>query len=125
VDAELIDLRTLVPLDVATITASVEKTGRCVIVHEAPLTCGFGAEVVALIHQHCFWNLEAPVARVTGWDTPFPHGQEREYMPSRERISGAMRSAVAASIKFIVILREPQRPKDLRRRRRNSSLRSE
>jgi 2-oxoisovalerate dehydrogenase E1 component beta subunit len=96
VDADLIDLRTLVPLDLATITASVEKTGRCVVVHEAPLTGGFGAEVVAQIQQHCFWNLEAPVARVTGWDTPFPHGQEREYMPSRERIAGALKSILAA-----------------------------
>jgi len=96
VDAELIDLRTLVPLDLATITASVEKTGRCVVVHEAPRTCGFGAEVVALVQEHCFWSLEAPVARVTGWDTPFPHAQEWEYMPSRERIAGAMRAVLAA-----------------------------
>jgi 2-oxoisovalerate dehydrogenase E1 component beta subunit len=96
VDAELIDLRTLAPLDLATITSSVEKTGRCIVVHEAPLTCGFGAEVAAQVQQHCFYSLEAPVGRVAGWDTPFPHGQEREYMPSRERISGAMRSVLAA-----------------------------
>ncbi len=96
VDAELIDLRTLVPLDLATITASVEKTGRCIVVHEAPRTCGFGAEVVALVQQHCFWSLEAPVVRVTGWDTPFPHAQEWQYMPSRERIAGAMRTVLAA-----------------------------
>jgi 2-oxoisovalerate dehydrogenase E1 component beta subunit len=96
VDAELIDLRTLVPLDLATITASVEKTGRCIVVHEAPRTCGFGAEVVALVQEHCFYNLEAPVLRVTGWDTPFPHAQEWEYMPSRERIAKAMRSVLAA-----------------------------
>jgi 2-oxoisovalerate dehydrogenase E1 component beta subunit len=95
VDAELIDLRTLVPLDLATIVASVEKTGRCVVVHEAPRTCGFGAEVVALVQEHCFWSLEAPVLRVTGWDTPFPHGQEWEYMPSRARIAGAMRAVLA------------------------------
>jgi 2-oxoisovalerate dehydrogenase E1 component beta subunit len=96
VDAELIDLRTLVPLDIATIIRSVEKTGRCIVVHEAPRTCGFGAEVAALVQQHCFWNLEAPVARVTGWDTPFPHAQEWQYLPSRERITNAMRSALAA-----------------------------
>lgn len=96
IDAELIDLRTLLPLDLATITASVEKTGRCVVVHEAPRTCGFGAEVVALIQEHCFWNLEAPVLRVTGWDTPFPHGQEWEYLPNRDRIAGAMRAVLAA-----------------------------
>lgn len=96
VDAELIDLRTLVPLDLATIKASVEKTGRCVVVHEAPRTGGFGAEVVALVQQHCFWHLEAPVARVTGWDTPFPHAQEWQYLPSRERIKRAMRMSLAA-----------------------------
>ncbi|MEX0642746.1 MAG: alpha-ketoacid dehydrogenase subunit beta [Pirellulales bacterium] len=96
VDAELIDLRTLLPLDLTTITASVEKTGRCVIVHEAPRTCGFGAEVAALIQQHCFWSLEAPIERVTGWDTPFPHAQELQYMPGRERISHAVRTAMAA-----------------------------
>jgi 2-oxoisovalerate dehydrogenase E1 component beta subunit len=96
VDAELIDVRTLVPLDLNTIAASVEKTGRCIVVHEAPRTSGFGAEIVALVQQHCFWSLEAPIGRVTGWDTPFPHGQEREYMPSRERIVGAMRGVLAA-----------------------------
>ncbi len=96
VDAELIDLRTLVPLDLPAITASVEKTGRCVVVHEAPRTCGFGAEVVAQVQEHCFWNLESPVLRVTGWDTPFPHGQEWQYMPGRERIAAAMRAVLAA-----------------------------
>ena len=96
VDAELIDLRTWVPLDLATIATSVEKTGRCVVVHEAPRTCGFGAEVVALLQQHCFWSLEAPIERVTGWDTPFPHAQEWQYMPTRERITQAVRTAMAA-----------------------------
>jgi 2-oxoisovalerate dehydrogenase E1 component beta subunit len=96
VDAELIDLRTLVPIDLATITASVEKTGRCIVVHEAPRTCGFGAEVVALVQEHCFWSLEAPLLRVTGWDTPVPHAQEADYLPSRERIAGAMRTVLAA-----------------------------
>ena len=96
VDAELIDVRTLLPLDLATIVASVEKTGRCIVVHEAPRTCGFGAEVVALVQQHCFYSLEAPILRVTGWDTPFPHAQEWQYMPSRERIGSALRTALAA-----------------------------
>jgi 2-oxoisovalerate dehydrogenase E1 component beta subunit len=96
VDAELIDVRTLLPLDLATIVASVEKTGRCIVVHEAPRTCGFGAEVVALVQQHCFWSLEGPVVRVTGWDTPVPHAQEWQYMPGRERIVRAMRAALAA-----------------------------
>src|SRR3954447_5105118 len=68
IDAEVIDLRTLLPLDLDTIVASVKKTGRCVVVHEATLTSGFGAELAALVQQHCFYHLEAPVARVTGWD---------------------------------------------------------
>jgi 2-oxoisovalerate dehydrogenase E1 component beta subunit len=96
IDAELIDVRTLVPLDLATITASVAKTGRCVVVHEAPRTSGFGAELVALVQQHCFWSLEAPIVRVTGWDTPLPHAQEWQYMPSRERILHAVRETIAA-----------------------------
>lgn len=95
-NAELIDLRTLLPLDLPTIVASVEKTGRCVIVHEAPRTSGFGAEVATLLGQHCFYSLEAPILRVTGWDTPFPHAQEWQYMPSRERIAHAMRAVLAA-----------------------------
>jgi 2-oxoisovalerate dehydrogenase E1 component beta subunit len=95
-DAELIDLRTLMPLDLATIVASVEKTGRCIVVHEAPRTSGFGAEVAALVGQHCFYSLESPILRVTGWDTPFPRAQEWQYMPSRERIGIALRNALAA-----------------------------
>jgi 2-oxoisovalerate dehydrogenase E1 component beta subunit len=95
-DAELIDLRTLMPLDLATIVASVEKTGRCIVVHEAPRTCGFGAEIAALVQQHCFWSLEAPVVRVTGWDTPLPHAQEMQYMPSRDRIVRAIQNTLAA-----------------------------
>jgi len=95
-DAELIDLRSLVPLDLKTITDSVCKTGRCIIVHEAPRTSGFGAELAALVQQECFYNLEAPIIRVTGWDTPFPHAQEWQYLPGRERIGEAMRTAMAA-----------------------------
>jgi 2-oxoisovalerate dehydrogenase E1 component beta subunit len=95
-DADIIDIRTLVPLDLATIVASVEKTGRCVIVHEAPRTGGFGAEIAALVQQHCFWSLEAPVVRVTGWDTPVPHAQEWQYLPGRQRIVRAVRNALAA-----------------------------
>jgi 2-oxoisovalerate dehydrogenase E1 component beta subunit len=96
VNAELIDLRTLIPLDLNALVASVEKTGRCIVIHEAPRTCGFGAEVAALVQQHCFWSLEAPVIRVTGWDTPVPHAQEWQYLPGRERIARAMRAALAA-----------------------------
>ena len=81
VDAEIIDLRTLVPLDIDTITTSVEKTGRCVIVHEATRTSGFGAELSALVQEHCFYHLEAPIERVAGWDTPYPHAFEWDYFP--------------------------------------------
>ena len=79
IDAEVIDLRSLWPLDLDTIVNSVKKTGRCVVVHEATRTCGFGAELIALVQEHCFHHLEAPVERVTGWDTPYPHAQEWAY----------------------------------------------
>jgi 2-oxoisovalerate dehydrogenase E1 component beta subunit len=90
IDAEVIDLRTLVPLDLETIVQSVEKTGRCVVVHEATKTCGFGAELSALVQENCFFALEAPVERVTGWDTPYPHAFEWEYFPGPARIAEAM-----------------------------------
>jgi hypothetical protein len=91
IDAEIIDLRTLLPLDLETIVASVKKTGRCMVVHEATLTSGFGAELVALVQQHCFYHLEAPIARVTGWDTPYPHAQEWDYFPGPARLGEALR----------------------------------
>ena len=91
VDAEVIDLRTLVPVDIDTITASVKKTGRCVIVHEAPRTSGFGAELSALVQEHCFYELEAPIERVTGWDTPYPHAFEWDYFPGPKRTAEALR----------------------------------
>ena len=96
VDAEIIDLRSLVPLDVETITESVQKTGRCVIVHEATLTSGFGAELAALVQQNCFYHLEAPIVRVTGWDTPYPHAQEWDYFPGPARVGRALKSVVEA-----------------------------
>src|ERR1700751_871213 len=96
VDAEIIDLRTLLPLDIETIVASVKKTGRCVIVHEATLTSGFGAELAALVQEHCFYHLEAPVARVTGWDTPYPHVFEWEYFPGPDRVAAALRQVMEA-----------------------------
>lgn len=94
IDAEVIDLRTLVPLDLDAIVASVEKTGCCVIVHEATLTCGFGAELAALVQNHCFYFLEAPVERVAGWDTPYPHAFEWDYFPGPARVGEALRRAV-------------------------------
>jgi 2-oxoisovalerate dehydrogenase E1 component beta subunit len=90
VDCEIIDLRTLWPLDIDTIIESVKKTGRVVVVHEAPKTCGFGSEIVALINEKAFLNLEAPPVRVTGFDTPFPYTLEMEYLPLAHRILPAL-----------------------------------
>ncbi len=90
VDTEVIDLRTLWPLDIDTLVTSVRKTGRIVIVHEAPRTCGFGSELIALITERAFAHLEAPPFRVTGWDTPFPLTHEREYLPLAHRIAPAL-----------------------------------
>ena len=91
IDAEIIDLRSLVPLDVATMTTSVKKTGRCVIVHEATRLGGFGAELSATVQEACFWHLKAPIARVTGWDTPYPHAFEWEYFPGQARVAAALK----------------------------------
>ena len=91
IDAEVIDLRTLVPLDIDTIVASVEKTGRCVIVHEATRTSGFGAELSAQVQERCFHHLEAPIERVTGWDTPYPHSLEWAYFPGPVRLGEALK----------------------------------
>lgn len=91
VDAEVIDLRTLIPVDIDTIVESVKKTGRCVIVHEATRTSGFGAELSAMVQEECFYHLEAPILRVTGWDTPYPHAFEWEYFPGPERVAKALK----------------------------------
>src|SRR5437763_10377103 len=96
VDAEILDLRSLLPLDVDAIVASVEKTGRCVIVHEATLTSGFGAELAAQVAERCFYALEAPVRRVAGWDTPYPHAEEWHYFPGPERVGRALLAALEA-----------------------------
>ena len=90
VDAEIIDLRTLVPVDIDTIERSVCKTGRCIIVHEATRTAGFGAELAALVQERCFYHLEAPVMRVTGFDTPYPHSLEWGYFPGPVRVGLAL-----------------------------------
>ncbi|MEO0998239.1 MAG: alpha-ketoacid dehydrogenase subunit beta [Pseudomonadota bacterium] len=91
VDAEVIDVRSLAPLDRDTLTASVEKTGRCLVAHEATRFSGYGAELVATVQELCFWHLEAPVARVAGWDTPYPHAFEWEYFPGQKRVAAAIR----------------------------------
>jgi pyruvate dehydrogenase E1 component beta subunit len=94
VQAEVIDLRTLWPMDIDTIVQSVRRTGRVVVVHEAPKTCGFGAELVALICEKAFLHLEAPPVRVTGYDTPFPYTLENDYLPLAHRIVPALLETV-------------------------------
>jgi 2-oxoisovalerate dehydrogenase E1 component beta subunit len=97
VDAEIIDLRTLVPLDTETLVESVKKTGRCVVIHEATRFSGFGAELSATVQEQCFWHLQAPIERVTGWDTPYPHAFEWDYFPGQERIIAAIRRVMEAT----------------------------
>ncbi len=94
VSADILDLRSLLPLDIRTIAESVKKTGRCVIIHEATKTSGFGAEVMAQVMEHCFYHLEAPIERVTGWDTPYPHAQEWAYFPGPKRVSNAIKAVL-------------------------------
>jgi len=94
IDAEIVDLRSLWPMDLDTVVASVKKTGRCVIVHEATRTSGFGAELSALVQEHCFYQLEAPIERVAGWDTPYPHAQEWAYFPGPARVAAALKRAL-------------------------------
>ncbi len=94
IDAEVIDLRTIVPVDIETIEQSVKKTGRCVVVHEATRTAGFGAELAALVQERCFYHLEAPVQRATGWDTPYPHSLEWAYFPGPVRLGTAFKKAL-------------------------------
>jgi pyruvate dehydrogenase E1 component beta subunit len=98
ISAEVIDVATLTPLDFDTIAESVQKTGRCVIVHEAPKTAGFGAEIAARLSEECFYDLLAPVERVTGFDTHIPLFRlEMKYMPSVERITAAVKRTLAVS----------------------------
>lgn len=94
-NVELIDLRSLLPVDADAIIQSVQKTGRVVIVNEEPKTCGFAAELIALINEKAFLSLEAPPVRVTGYDTPFPYTLEHDYLPSVERIMKAIRDTMA------------------------------
>ncbi|HEY5654819.1 MAG TPA: alpha-ketoacid dehydrogenase subunit beta [Woeseiaceae bacterium] len=96
VDAEIIDVRSLAPLDTETLVNSVKKTGRCVIVHEATRFGGFGAELSATVQEECFWYLEAPIERVAGWDTPYPHAFEWEYFPGQKRVAAALTKVMEA-----------------------------
>ena len=95
-DADLIDIRCMQPLDVETIATSVRKTGRCVVAHEATEFGGFGAELVATIQRECFWFLHAPIERVAGWDTPYPHAFEWEYFPTQRRLAAGIRAVMEA-----------------------------
>jgi 2-oxoisovalerate dehydrogenase E1 component beta subunit len=94
IDVELIDLRTLWPLDIDTVLESVERTGRLVVVHEAPRTCGYGAEISAQIAERAIDVLKAPIVRVTGLDTPFPYTLEQEYLPDVPRVLQGLETAV-------------------------------
>ncbi|WP_300974034.1 alpha-ketoacid dehydrogenase subunit beta [Sphingomonas sp. LHG3406-1] len=95
IDAEVIDLRTLLPLDIGTIEESVKKTGRALVVQEATKTSGYVSELVTLIQERCFYHLEAPVGRVTGWDTPYPHAYEWIYFPGPIRMRQALEKVMA------------------------------
>ena len=96
-DAEIVDVRTMVPLDVETLAASVQKTGRCVIAHEATRFGGYGGELSATIQEECFWHLQAPILRVCGWDTPYPHAFEWEYFPGQARVVKALETVMEAA----------------------------
>ena len=96
ISAEIIDLRSIWPLDLPAIINSVKKTRRCIVLHEATRTSGFGAELSALVQEHCFYHLEAPIERVTGWDTRYPHAQEWDYFPGPARVAAAFKRAMEA-----------------------------
>jgi 2-oxoisovalerate dehydrogenase E1 component beta subunit len=91
VSAEIVDVRSLAPLDTRTLAASVNKTGRCLIAHEATRFAGYGAELAARIQKECFYNLEAPIGRIAGWDTPYPHAFEWQYFPGKKRVMNGIR----------------------------------
>ncbi|TQV84713.1 alpha-ketoacid dehydrogenase subunit beta [Exilibacterium tricleocarpae] len=95
ISCELIDLRTLLPWDEETLAASVSKTGRLIVSHEAPRTGGFAGEICAAIQERCFLSLEAPICRVTGLDTPFPLVHEKEYLPDQLKVYEAIKATVS------------------------------
>jgi 2-oxoisovalerate dehydrogenase E1 component beta subunit len=94
ITCEVIDLRTVYPYDFEIIKKSVMKTGRVIISHEAPITAGLGAEISARIQEECFYSLEAPIRRVCGYDTPFPHTHEPLYYPDRFKIFEAIKNTI-------------------------------
>lgn len=94
IQSEVIDLRTLLPWDVETVVNSVKRSGRLIVSHEAPKTSGFGAEVCATVQEHCFLNLESPIQRVCGYDTPFPLAYEKIYVPDKLKVFEAIKSSV-------------------------------
>ena len=94
ISVEVLDLRSLMPFDIDGLLASVKKTGRAVIVQEAPRTCGFASELIASIQERAMEYLEAPIMRVCGFDTPFPYTLEMEYLPRAPRILKAIREVV-------------------------------
>ena len=96
-DAEIIDVRTMVPLDTDTICNSVARTGRCVVVHEATRFAGFGAELSRPCRKTASGTCEAPILRVAGWDTPYPHAFEWEYFPGQARVTKALKAVMEAS----------------------------
>jgi pyruvate dehydrogenase E1 component beta subunit len=97
ISCTVLDLRSLVPLDVETLAQEVARTGRALVVHEAPFTGGFGAEIIATVQEEAFWSLEAPVGRVTAYDTPYPIASiEEYYIPTAERVLAGIRQVAEA-----------------------------
>ena len=94
INCEVIDLRTVLPWDVDCVAESVRKTGKLLVTHEAPVTCGFAAEVSSAIQEHCFLSLESPIKRVCGYDTPFPGALEPFYVPNKFKILQAIKETV-------------------------------
>mmetsp|Transcript_87465 Transcript_87465/g.120510 ORF Transcript_87465/g.120510 Transcript_87465/m.120510 type:complete len:107 (-) Transcript_87465:168-488(-) len=94
ISCEIIDLRTILPWDQETVINSIKKTGRCLVTHEAPITCGFGAELAAKVQEKAFDWLEAPVKRVAGYDTPFPLVYEPLYLPDRLKVFEGIKETV-------------------------------
>ena len=90
----VVDLRSIVPLDEEAIVAAAQRTGRVVVLHEAPRTAGFGGEIAAIVAERAIEHLRAPILRVTGFDTPFPYSLEHEYMPNADRVLGAIRQTL-------------------------------